>query len=313
MTPRLQSQFLAHLLGNRAMQKEFAIDIGTNSIRLLYAKMEQGKLHTVKKLVNTVRTGEGVNASGRLCEAAIRRTIQGISEFVRQAKQWGAKEVLAFATSAVRDAENGQEFVERVWQECGVRVQILQGEQEAICGITGALGGKEQGAIIDIGGGSTEIAVMRQGKLASADSINIGCVRGLELFAEEEYEKLIDWAKKSFLELNLQELPKLYGIGGTATALAAIDLGLEKYDPEKVDGHEIAAQRLEALMGEILRLSKQERIRRMCLDGGRAEVIVYGLAVLLGFCRAYHIPKIIVSEADNLEGYVLLKQKGKLS
>lgn len=313
MMPRLQSQFLARLLGNRAMQKEFAIDIGTNSIRLLYAKMEQGKLHTVKKLVNTVRTGEGVNASGRLCEAAIRRTIQGISEFVRQAKQWGAKEVLAFATSAVRDAENGQAFVERVWQECGVRVQILQGEQEAICGITGALGGKEQGAIIDIGGGSTEIAVMRQGKLASADSINIGCVRGLELFAEEEYEQLIDWAKKSFLELNLQELPKLYGIGGTATALAAIDLGLEKYDPEKVDGHEIAAQRLEALMGEILRLSKQERIRRMCLDGGRAEVIVYGLAVLLGFCRAYHIPKIVVSEADNLEGYVLLKQMGKLS
>lgn len=313
MMPRLQSQFLAHLLGNRAMQKEFAIDIGTNSIRLLYAKMEQGKLHTVKKLVNTVRTGEGVNASGRLCEAAIRRTIQGISEFVRQAKQWGAKEVLAFATSAVRDAENGQEFVECVWQECGVRVQILQGEQEAICGITGALGGKEQGAIIDIGGGSTEVAVMRQGKLVSADSVNIGCVRGLELFAEEEYEKLIAWAENSFLELNLQELPKLYGIGGTATALAAIDLGLEKYDPEKVDGHEIAAQRLEALMGEILRLSKQERIRRMCLDGGRAEVIVYGLAVLLGFCRAYHIPEIVVSEADNLEGYVLLKQMGKLS
>lgn len=295
------------------MQKEFAIDIGTNSIRLLYAQIEQGKLRTVKKLVNTVRTGEGVNASGRLCEAAIRRTVEGIAEFVRQAKQWGAEEVLAFATSAVRDAQNGQAFVERVWQECGVKVQILQGEQEAVCGITGALGGKEQGAIIDIGGGSTEVAVMRRGKLASADSVNIGCVRGLELFAEEEYEKLIAWAKDAFLELNLKELPKLYAIGGTATALAAIDLGLETYDPRKVDGHEIAAQRLEALMGEILGLSKQERIQRMCLDGGRAEVIVYGLAVLLGFCRAYRVSEITVSEADNLEGYVLLRRMGVLS
>ena len=212
----------------------------------------------------------------------------------------------------MRDAQNGQAFVERVWQECGVKVQILQGEQEAICGITGALGGKEQGAIIDIGGGSTEIAVMRQGKLASADSVNIGCVRGLELFAEEEYEKLIAWAQDAFLELNLRELPKLYAIGGTATALAAIDLGLETYDPRKVDGHMIAAQRLEELMGEILGLSKQERIERMCLDGGRAEVIVYGLAVLLGFCRAYRISEIAVSEADNLEGYVLLRCMGAL-
>lgn len=294
------------------MEKQFAIDIGTNSIRLLYAQVEGDKLRTVEKIVNTVRTGEGVNASGMLCEPAICRTVAGISEFVRQAKEWGAEEVQAFATSAVRDSKNAQEFVQRIWQECGVRVQILQGEQEAICGIAGALHGKSQGAIIDIGGGSTEVAVMQCGQLVRAKSVNVGCVRGLEMFPEEEYEKVIAWAQEKFLELKFRDLPKLYGIGGTATALAAIDLGLRVYDRDKVDGHEISMNRLEKLMGEIRALSKEERISRMCLDSGRAEVIVYGLSVLLGFGRAYGIPGIAVSEADNLEGYVMLRHRGEL-
>ena len=147
------------------MQKEFAIDIGTNSIRLLYAVWEDGKLKTVQKLVNTVRTGEGVNASGVLCEAAILRTLEGISGFLKKAKAWGAEQVPAFATSAVRDASNGEAFVRRVWQELGVRVQILQGKQEALCGITGALCAKTEGGILDIGGGSTEVAVLRKGVL----------------------------------------------------------------------------------------------------------------------------------------------------
>ncbi len=294
------------------MNKAFAIDIGTNSIRLLYATIEQGRLQTVEKCVNTVRTGEGVNASGRLCEAAIERTIKGISEFVRQAKLWGARQIPAFATSAVRDSKNAEEFVQRVWRECGVRVQILEGWQEAICGVAGALSGKEEGAIIDIGGGSTEVAVMRGGILECAESLNVGCVRGLELFAEDECERSIAWAQEKFAALNLHNLPKLYGIGGTATALAAIDLGLKEYDRKKVEGHEISMPRLEGLLPEIRSLSREERIARMCLDGGRAEVIVYGLCVLLGFGRAHQISGILVSEADNLEGYVLLKSEKRL-
>ena len=294
------------------MQKEFAIDIGTNSIRLLYAVWENGKLKTVQKLVNTVRTGEGVNASGVLCEAAILRTLEGISGFLKKAKAWGAEQVPAFATSAVRDASNGEAFVRRVWQELGVRVQILQGKQEALCGITGALCAKTEGGILDIGGGSTEVAVLRKGVLECAESVNVGCVRGLELFCEDEYEKVISWAQERFERLKLKDLPEIYAIGGTATALAALDLGLERYDPDLVDGHEMSAQRLEALMGQIRTLPKEERIKRMCLDSGRAEVIVFGLGVMLGFIKAYGIPEVIVSEADNLEGYVLLRRQGRI-
>ena len=112
--------------------------------------------------------------------------------------------------------------------------------------------------------------------------------------------------------LKLKDLPEIYAIGGTATALAAIDLGLERYDPDLVDGHEMSAQRLEVLMGQIRTLPKEERIKRMCLDSGRAEVIVFGLGVMLGFIKAYGIPKVIVSEADNLEGYVLLRRQGRI-
>ena len=141
------------------MKKFAVIDIGSNSVRLML--VADGKV--LYKALNTTRLGEGLAASTRLNVAALERTAQAVSAFYAQAKSEGAEKVLAFATAAARSAENGQEFVDRVKELCGLQVEIISGDEEAEIGVLGALGNAD-GGIIDVGGASTEIIVKRTDK-----------------------------------------------------------------------------------------------------------------------------------------------------
>ncbi len=285
-------------------ERKFVIDIGTNSVRLMEAEVVPGGIRTVSKQLDTVRIGEGVDKARRLSPAAIERGVGAVRRFWQSAR--GRGEIFAYATSAVRDAVNREEFLSRVRAETGIRVDLLSGREEAVCGARGALQGKD-GATLDIGGGSTELAVVQKGHFLLAASVDIGCVRALELFPGEDAPAVRQWAEKAFSSVPYPGAERVYVIGGTATALAAADLRLEVYDPAAVQGHILTKEGAEALGKTLFPLSVEARMRRMFMDEQRAEVIVYGLFILLAFMEHYAVPRVTVSESDNLEGYLLGK------
>lgn len=293
----------------------YVIDIGTNSIRLMRARAEGDSVRCLDKTIRTVRTGEGVNANGYLLEAAIDRSLDVLSEYKRMAEAEGAQEVYCFATSAVRDSSNSEHFVQRAERECGVHIEILSGAEEAACGVAGVLPPGGNGGIIDIGGGSTEIVFSREGEISYLKSFNIGSVRGLEIFCGRDTQGAVFWAREQLSKAPWKEAEGIpfYGIGGTATSLAAVDLQLQEYDPRKVDGHILTSARAEEMLVWLSSKTVEERRRITGMEYKRADVIIYGLSVLVAFFRESAVGQIIVSEADNLEGYLLRLRKKQSS
>jgi len=271
------------------MSRYAVIDIGTNSVRLMKARVCGGEIITESKVSNVVRTGEGVHASGKLSEAAIERTAEAVNAYVREA---GELPVYCFATSAVRDAKNRDELIKKL----DVNVRILSGEEEAECGFYGALpSGK--GAIIDVGGGSTEIVSHTEGIMISVDA---GCVRGHDLFAANaDMEGAVNWAQELFSRC-VPEISEYTAIGGTVTSLAAVHHGLAEYDPEIVHGTVLTAERV----CELTRALFDGTADISCIQEKRKAVLPYGAAVLTGFIKATGAKRLTVSEQDNLEGFL---------
>ncbi|MBQ9941822.1 MAG: Ppx/GppA family phosphatase [Christensenellaceae bacterium] len=282
----------------------YVIDIGTNSARMMKARVDGERISREYKLTRTVRTGEGVHATHMLCEAAIERTVGAIREFAEIIKSEGGSEPYCFATSAVRDSKNAAEFVERVKNETGICVEILSGDEEARCGYAGAVGGGD-GGIVDIGGGSTEVIFGKNGEIFYATSYDIGCVRALEWFKEDEEDC------RSFARKLLRQVPydraegmPFYAVGGTATSLAAVDQQLKEYDPNKVDGYVLTRRRVEELRRQMWAMSVEERRKVPGLTPTRAEIIQYGLSILSAFFEVSGRRQVTVRESDNLEGYL---------
>lgn len=287
--------------------KYYVIDIGTNSVRLMRAHVSNGCIICEKKQLLSVRTGEGVNASKVLCEAAIARTIGAISEY----KSIAADEnpdapIYCFATSAVRDAKNREEFVQAVFKSCEIDVEILSGDAEARCGFVGAVP-SGTGVVLDIGGGSTEIVMGKNGKIEYAQSFDVGCVRALELFGENAFLEVKKWAMDAIKSAKVPSDLEVFAIGGTATALAAIKLGLVEYDPNIVHGYLLDSQSLLYLENILVGISLEKRKQITGLSPKRADVIVHGLAIMSAFMSSFNISAVTVSEADNMEGYLSMK------
>lgn len=282
-----------------------AIDIGSNSVRL--ATFADGK--TLYKRLKTTRLGEGLSLTGRLKEEAIERSAGAVAAFYRDAVADGAEKVYAFATAAVRSSENGQAFIERVKGLCGLTVQVLSGEDEAKCGILGALGFGD-GGIIDVGGASAEVTVQAGGKVAYAKSVNIGTVRLYDL-AGRDKEKLLKVIKekvKDYGAFTVGENIKMYAIGGTASRLASIKNNLKEYHPEISDGTIITLEEMYNLADKLLSMSVEE-IRATTICGSSAEIVGGGCLLIAEIMSKLGIKEITVSEKDNLEGFVRLKEK----
>lgn len=283
-----------------------AIDIGSNSVRL--ATFAGGK--TLYKRLATTRLGEGLAHSGALLPEAIERTAIAVAAFFDEAKKSGAEKVYAFATAAARSSKNGADFVVRVKELCGLQVDVISGEQEAQCGILGALSGGD-GGIIDVGGASTEVTFQRGGKVVYAKSVNIGTVR-LNDLAGRDRTKLLKVIEDKLLEygyFSAGDLP-VYAIGGTATRLAAVKHNLLEYTPEITDGTIIDLPEMELLTDRLL-TAPIEEIRRNTICKKSADVVGGGSLLLLSIMKKFGANSIIVSEKDNLEGYIILRE-GKL-
>ena len=284
-----------------------AIDVGSNSVRLMV--MADGK--TLYKQLETTRLSQGLAQTGVLSAEAIERTARAVQLFAAAAELNGAGTPYVFATAAVRSAANGGEFVARVKALTGIDVDVISGEQEAACGLAGALGGRD-GGIVDLGGASTEITVRRGGSTAYSKSVNIGTVRLFDMAGQEKpaLQAVIEEKLAEYGALDLSR-DKMYGVGGTATSLAAVFLGLEKYDPNAVHGTVLTAAWLKEEADILLSMTTEERKLVKGMDVRRADVIAGGCLLLYNILARFGAAGLTVSESDNLEGYVILKGLAK--
>ena len=284
-----------------------AIDVGSNSVRLMV--MADGK--TLYKQLETTRLSEGLASSGLVKPEAIERTARAVQLFAAAAELNGAGTPFVFATAAVRSSKNGADFVKRVKQLTGIDVDVLSGEEEAACGIAGALRG-EDGGIIDLGGASTEIILQKDGRVEYSKSVNIGTVRLFDIAGQNAagLQRAIDEKLADYGSLSLKGWD-IYGIGGTATSLAALFHGLDRYDPKVVDGTYLSAAWLGGEAQKLLALTPEERKQLRGMDVRRADVIAGGCLLLYSILSRFCADGLTVSESDNLEGYVLRKGRAK--
>ncbi len=280
-----------------------AIDIGSNSVRL--ATVADGK--TLYKRLETTRLGEGLSFCGRLKEEAIERTAQAVRRFADEARADAAEKIYAFATAAVRSSENGADFVKCAKDICGIEVEVLSGETEAKCGILGALRGGD-GGIIDIGGASTEITVCSGGKTLYTKSVNVGTVRLFDA-AGRDSKKLIPVIDGKIAEYGnfTASSFKMYAIGGTATRLAAVKCGVTEYRPEVTDGTVLTYEDVDRLSRMLLTLPVEE-IRATTICKKSADVVGGGALLLKRLMEKLSLSQVTVSESDNLEGFIMLKE-----
>ncbi len=283
------------------MYSKFAVvDVGSNSVRLMF--VAGGKV--LYKALNTTRLGEGLAERPFLKEEAIERSAQAVASFYARAKSEGAESVFVFATAAVRTAENRVDFLNRVRALCGLTVEVISGEEEAEIGILGALGNAD-GAVVDIGGASTEIVVKKNGELVYKKSVDIGVVRLKDACGRDKaaLQRVAAEAAKAYGALPVNG--ELVAIGGTATTLAAQALGLEEYDSEKVTGAVITREKMREMVDTFLQMSVEEIAALPCMPKGRADVLAGGAVLFSVIMQTHGIERLIVSDRDNLEGYAI--------
>lgn len=300
------------------MKKAAAIDIGTNSMRLLLCEYEANSFRHKEKHLIITRMGQGLSASGVISEQAIERNVSALSVFKAKADEFGAEDIIAIATSAVRDAANREEFLTQAKQKTGIDIRVISGQEEASLGISGVISEyntDEDILVIDIGGGSTELVLGGSQGIDYAVSINAGTVRMTERFitsnpiSENEIENLNAELERLFKEpiskLKFQNERKLIAIGGTATTIAAIYNNLCIYDAEKVHNTVVTYEYLQNLFIMLKNMSIEKRYDIKGLQKQRADVIPAGIAIMLHIMKSLGIKSFTASENDNLEGAVI--------
>ena len=283
------------------MNKKIAvIDIGSNSVRLMIKE----KVGVNQKLLNTTRLAENLSLTGFLSDSAISRTAKAVEEFFALAKQKGAAEIFVFATEAVRAAKNGNDFVETL-KNRGIEVNVISGEREAEIGYLGAAGDKKSATVFDIGGASVEIVCGCGGKILKKKSLPLGLVRLRDLLgsAESDIEAYVQEKIPQFGAFEKQDV--LIGIGGTATAIAAMLSGETVYTAEKIHGMKITASQVLNLKRKIFDEYKNENLEKVypIISPLRAEIIAHGVIVTEYIMRHLGFEEFVVSETDNMEGY----------
>ncbi|MEP6811934.1 MAG: Ppx/GppA family phosphatase [Actinomycetota bacterium] len=281
-----------------------AIDLGTNTTRLLVADVVDGNVEEVRRESRITRLGEGVDARRRLLPVAIARVRNTLSDYRRTIESLGAERTLLVATSAVRDAENGEAFLGEIEWSYGFATRLVSGDEEAELTRRGVQ--PPPGTIVlDIGGGSTELLL--DDKHASLD---MGSVRFTERFVRtdpptrDEIDACARAARALLVPLDMAPQQAI-GVAGTLTTLAALDLGLESYDRERVDGHRLSREGARAQLDRLAALPLAERREVPALEPERAPVIVAGAGILVETLAHFGLDAIEVSERDILDGIAL--------
>jgi exopolyphosphatase/guanosine-5'-triphosphate,3'-diphosphate pyrophosphatase len=275
-----------------------AVDQGTNTTRLLVAQVEDGRVEELHRETRITRLGEGVDSRHRLLPAPIARVRNVLSDYRRTAEALGAERTLLVATSAVRDAENGEAFLGEIEWSYGFATRLLSGDEEAQL-LRQGLGAVHAGTVVvDIGGGSTELVLED-----FETSLPMGSVRFTERHGED-IDALEAAARAALPELEPAPTAAI-GVAGTITTLAALDLGLEEYERERVHGHLLTLAGAKEQLDRLAALPLEERRRVPALEPERAPVIVAGAAILVAILESYGLDGITASERGLLHGAAL--------
>ena len=300
------------------------IDIGTNSTRLLVADVAGGAVSQVERRSTVTRLGRGVDLSGRLSAEAIDDVCEAIGSYVAVIEDLGAETVEAIATSAVRDADNGSAFVAELRERFALSARVLGGEEEArstYLGATSEAPPAEPTLVVDIGGGSTELVVGQGSEIGFHDSLQAGVVRHSERHVASdpptagELEALATDVR-GLIEASVGTgvaASRGIAVAGTPTSLAAVELGLEPYDPSRVHGHVLALPSIQRMLSQLASVPLAERVEIPGLHPDRAPTIVAGVVILVEVMRAFGLEEIEVSEHDILYGTAITASRKKPS
>jgi exopolyphosphatase/guanosine-5'-triphosphate,3'-diphosphate pyrophosphatase len=300
-----------------------AIDLGTNTTRLLVADVEDRRVREVERRTTITRLGEGVDARRRLLPLPIARVRNALTDYRRRAEELGAERTLAVATSAIRDAENGEAFLGEVEWSYGFSTRLLSGHDEALLmfrGVTSERPVQPGTMIVDVGGGSTEAILGEDpwdgGAVLAACSVDVGSVRLTERYlrsdpptaaeierARAEVDQALDVLAET---VPLDKAALLVGVAGTVTTVTAHALGLPAYDSDAVDGAELPVATVRAACADLLGRTLAQRAELPYLDAGRVDVIGAGALVWGQVVERVHrgagLQTVLASEHDVLDG-----------
>ena len=295
-----------------------AVDMGTNSTRLLVADVRGDELQTIDRRMRITRLGKGVDANRHLHSDAIERVVTALDEFRGAIDELGVTRVRAVTTSAARDAQNASELLDRCEASIGVRPEVIAGAEEGRLSFRGAtLEIAQPGPylVVDIGGGSTELIVGTV-EPDAVISLDIGCVRLTEQFlhgdppAPEELSNAVAHVRDMLADAErslpgIDRAETLVGLAGTVSTMAAIELGLAEYDRDKVHHFHLRHDAAEDLFRTLATETHAERAHNPGLEPGRVDVIVGGVLVAVCVMRQWGFEEMLVSESDILDGIAL--------
>lgn len=296
-----------------------ALDMGTNSTRLLVARRTEAGLEALERRNTITRLGQGVGATGRLAPEAIERTVACLATYRELMDRHGVDTVRVAATSAAREADNRDALFDRVEAVVGARPELLSGAEEGRLSFLGATAELDPAdgpfLVFDIGGGSTEFIVGTD-RVEGVLSVDIGCVRLTEKYIEhdpplpEELTACISLTD-AYLEDVQRELPGVadtrtyVGLAGTVTTVAAVEMGLATWDRDRIHHFRLTRDAAEDVFRTLATEARADRIHNPGLEEARADVIVGGCCVLVAVFRRFGVDEIVVSEADILDGLAL--------
>jgi exopolyphosphatase / guanosine-5'-triphosphate,3'-diphosphate pyrophosphatase len=304
-----------------------AVDLGTNSIRLLVARFAEGEPEPVELSRDMVitRIGQGVDRTGKIGEEPLRRTLAVLERYCRRARALGADRIHLAATSAVRDASNRDDLARAVERLTGDPMEVLSGEQEAELSFVGATRGLDAEPpflVLDIGGGSTEFVLgSGGGPPQAALSTRMGSVRLTERFVRSDppsYQELdtLDEAISKVLSgvedrMPVHDARTLVAVAGTPTTVQAIALGLPEYDPSVLHRSILPRDNAESVFRMLADMTVRERRELPVMAPGREDVIPAGAAILVGVMRRWGFREAVISETDILDGlaYRMVEQE----
>jgi len=286
-----------------------AVDIGTNSTRLLVADIDGESVRELARRLEITRLGEGVDERHILLPQAIARVRNVLAEYRRAAEEAGADRTLAFATSAVRDAENGEAFLGEIEWSYAFKTRLLAGDEEALLTFRGVSAGRDVAPgtiVIDVGGGSTELILGDAAGVAFYTSLDLGCVRLTERFGTDFGAAAAHVRDMLAGSVPAEVRPRAaIGVAGTITTIATLDLGLEEEDPDTVHGHSLSAETVAAWTERLEGMSVEEIRALRGMHPGRAPVIAAGAVVVRETLAYFGLETLEVSEHDIMHGAAL--------
>jgi exopolyphosphatase / guanosine-5'-triphosphate,3'-diphosphate pyrophosphatase len=312
-----------------------ALDLGTNNCRLLIARPHEHSFRVLDGFTRIVRLGEGLSVTGRLSDAAMERTIEALKLCRNKLREHEPTRMRLIATEACRSAENGVSFLERVREEVGLELEIVDRRTEAQLAVTGCADLIEQGSegalMFDIGGGSSELAWLdfrggrpkRQGRMAASirswQSLPVGVVSIAEKFGgvdvtPESFEAMVAFVAEQLKQFRGREKLRqmigthpvhLIGTSGTVTTLAGLHLGLERYERQKVDGLWMNRREVDATMHALLGMSYDRRVAHACIGRDRADLVLPGCAIFEAIRREWPAERVRVADRGLREGILI--------